>query len=125
MDLPAERIGIVGLAFKENTDDLRESPVVSMLEYLIGKGRQIRVFDPHIRIDEIYGSNKNFILNTIPHISRLMDSSLDQLLSWSQYLVIAQKQSVEAVQQIEASGLPILDLVGTSLTRPAVQPAVG
>jgi GDP-mannose 6-dehydrogenase len=125
MDLPAERIGIVGLAFKENTDDLRESPVVSMLEYLIGKGRQLRVFDPHIRIDELYGSNKNFILNTIPHISRLMEGSLERLLDWSQYLVIAQKQSVEAVQQIEASGLPILDLVGTSLTRPAAQPANG
>jgi GDP-mannose 6-dehydrogenase len=125
MDLAAERIGIVGLAFKENTDDLRESPVVSMLEYLIGKGRQIRVFDPHIRIDEIYGSNKNFILNSIPHISRLMDGSLEQLLGWSQHLVIAQKQSVEAVQQIQASGLPILDLVGTSLTRAAIQPAIG
>jgi GDP-mannose 6-dehydrogenase len=125
MDLPAERIGIIGLAFKENTDDLRESPVVSMLEYLIGKGRQLRVFDPHIRIDELYGSNKNFILNTIPHISRLMEGSLERLLGWSQYLVIAQKQSVEAVQQIEASGLPILDLVGTSLTRPAAQPANG
>jgi GDP-mannose 6-dehydrogenase len=124
MDLPVEKIGIIGLAFKENTDDLRESPVVSMLEYLIGKGRQIRVFDPHIRIDEIYGSNKNFILNTIPHISRLMDGSLEQLLGWSQYLVIAQKQSAEAIQQIQASGLPILDLVGTSLTRSAAQPAL-
>lgn len=124
MDLPAERIGIVGLAFKENTDDLRESPVVSMLEYLIGKGRQIRVFDPHIRIDEIYGSNKHFILGTIPHISGLMLGGLDQLLEWAQYLVIAQKQSVEAVQQIDASGLPILDLVGTSLTRTGVQPAL-
>ena len=124
MDLPAERIGIVGLAFKENTDALRESPVVSMLEYLIGKGRQIRVFDPHIRIDEIYGSNKHFILGTIPHISGLMLGGLDQLLEWAQYLVIAQKQSVEAVQQIDASGLPILDLVGTSLTRTGVQPAL-
>ncbi len=124
MDLPAERIGIVGLAFKENTDDLRESPVVSMLEYLIGKGRQIRVFDPHIRIDQIYGSNKNFILNSIPHISGLMLGSLEHLLGWAQYLVIAQKQSVNAVQQIEASGLPILDLVGTSLTRTGVQPAL-
>jgi GDP-mannose 6-dehydrogenase len=117
MDLPAERIGVIGLAFKENTDDLRESPVVSMLEYLIGKGRQIRVFDPHIRIDEIYGSNRNFILNTIPHIGRLMDGSLEQLLGWAQYLVIAQKQSAEAAQKIEDSGLPILDLVGTSTTR--------
>ena len=116
LDLPGEKIGVVGLAFKENTDDLRESPVVAMLEHLIGKGRQIRVFDPHIRMDEIYGSNRNFILTTIPHIGRLLEGSLDGLLSWADYLVIAQKQSQEAAAKIQGSGLPILDLVGTSLT---------
>lgn len=115
LDLPAKRIGVVGLAFKENTDDLRESPVVNMLEYLIGKGKDIRVFDPHIRIDEIYGSNKNFILDTIPHISRLMERSLDHLLAWSDHLVIAQKQSSNSAEKIQESGLPILDLVGTGL----------
>ncbi len=51
LDLPAKRLGVIGLAFKENTDDLRESPVVSMLEQLIGKGRDVRVFDPHIQLD--------------------------------------------------------------------------
>ena len=117
MDLPAERIGVIGLAFKENTDDLRESPVVAMLEQLIGKGRNIRVFDPHIRIDDLYGSNRNFILDTIPHIGRLMDGSLDKLLGWAEYLVIAQKQSPEAANRIQSSGLPVLDLVGTSLSR--------
>ena len=117
LDLPAEKIGIIGLAFKENTDDLRESPVVAMLEHLIGKGRQIRVFDPHIRMEEIYGSNRNFILNTIPHIGRLLEGSLDAILGWADYVVIAQKQSQEAAAKIESSGLPILDLVGTSMTR--------
>ena len=117
LDLPADKIGIIGLAFKENTDDLRESPVVAMLEHLIGKGRQIRVFDPHIRMEEIYGSNRNFILNTIPHIGRLLEGSLDAILGWSDYVVIAQKQSQEAATKIKSSGLPILDLVGTSMTR--------
>ena len=116
--LPAERIGVVGLAFKENTDDLRESPVISLLEQLIGKGRSVRVFDPHIRLDNIYGANRNFILNAIPHIGRLLDNSLDDLLSWAGYLVVTQKPSAEVAAQIAASGLPILDLVGTSTSAP-------
>ena len=116
--LPAERIGVVGLAFKENTDDLRESPVISLLEQLIGKGRSVRVFDPHIRLDNIYGANRNFILNAIPHIGRLLDNTLDDLLSWAGYLVVTQKPSAEAASQIAASGLPILDLVGTSTSAP-------
>ena len=81
VDLPAQRIGVIGLAFKENTDDLRESPVVSLLEQLIGKGREVRVFDPHIQLDSIYGSNRNFILESIPHISRLLAGNLEQVLS--------------------------------------------
>ncbi len=116
--LPAERIGVVGLAFKENTDDLRESPVISLLEQLIGKGRSVRVFDPHIRLDNIYGANRNFILNAIPHIGRLLDNSLEDLLSWASYLVVTQKPSSEVAAQIAASGLPILDLVGTSTSAP-------
>ncbi len=112
---PNQRIGVVGLAFKENTDDLRESPVVSMLEQLIGKGRDVRVFDPHIQLDAIYGSNRNFILQTIPHIGRLMDAELDGLLEWADYLVVAQKQSDLIARRIHASGLPTLDLVGGPL----------
>jgi GDP-mannose 6-dehydrogenase len=114
LDLPAKRIGVVGLAFKENTDDLRESPVVSMLEQLIGKGRDVRVFDPHIQLDTIYGSNRNFILESIPHIGRLMDSTLDALLGWANHLVLAQKQTEATMRRIQQSGLPILDLVGGS-----------
>jgi GDP-mannose 6-dehydrogenase len=115
VDLPAQRIGVIGLAFKENTDDLRESPVVTLLEQLIGKGREVRVFDPHIQMDAIYGSNRNFILESIPHISRLLAGSLEQLLEWADYIVLAQKQSVETLQVICASGIPLLALVNGSL----------
>jgi GDP-mannose 6-dehydrogenase len=115
LDLPAQRIGVIGLAFKEDTDDLRESPVVTLLEQLIGKGRDVRVFDPRIRLDAIYGSNRNFILETIPHIGRLLTGSLDQILAWADHLVLAQKQTAPAMDQIQASGIPVLGLVNGSL----------
>jgi GDP-mannose 6-dehydrogenase len=111
LDLPAKRLGVVGLAFKENTDDLRESPVVTLLEQLIGKGRDIKVFDPHIQLDLIYGSNRNFILQTIPHIGRLLCRSIDDLLSSSDHLVVVQKQREEIRAKIGRSGLPVLDLL--------------
>jgi GDP-mannose 6-dehydrogenase len=112
LNLPG-RIGVVGLAFKEDTDDLRESPIVKMLEYLVGKGREVRVYDPHIRLDSIYGSNKNFILNAIPHIGRLLEPEIDTLLSWANHLVIAQKLGGVLASRVVASGRPALDLVGS------------
>jgi GDP-mannose 6-dehydrogenase len=112
LDLPAERIGVFGLAFKENTDDLRESPVVSLLEQLIGKGRNLRVFDPHIRLESIYGSNQRFLLAAIPHIGKLLDSSLESMLAWAQHLVITQAPSAAYAETIARSGLPVLNLAG-------------
>lgn len=110
LDIGSRRLGIIGLAFKENTDDLRESAVVPLLEQLIGKGRDVRVYDPNIQIDAIYGSNRNFILQQIPHIGRLMDTSLADTLGWAEHLVIAQKPSPAIIATIAASGLPVLDL---------------
>jgi len=110
LELKAQRIGVIGLAFKENTDDLRESPVVTLLEQLIGKGRDVRVFDPQIRLDAIYGSNRNFILETIPHIGRLL-TDLDQVLGWADHLVLAQKQHSDVLHRIQASRLPAVTLV--------------
>jgi GDP-mannose 6-dehydrogenase len=126
MDLPARRLGLFGLAFKENTDDLRESPVVTLVEQLIGKGRDVRVFDPQILPDRIYGSNQRYLLAAIPHIGKLFDSSLEQMLAWADHLVIAQKPSPENVALIGASGLPVTDLVNTIPTpQPVAESALG
>jgi len=126
LDLPGQRLGVIGLAFKENTDDLRESPVVSLLEQLIGKGRDLRVFDPHIRLEEIYGTNKNFILQQIPHIGRLLQPGIEQVLDWADHLIVAQKPSAEIARKIVESGLPVLDLVGAGMGKSVPVPvAVG
>ena len=114
LDLPARRIGVIGLAFKENTDDLRESPVVTLLEQLTGKGRDVRVFDPNIALDRIYGSNRNFVLEAIPHIGRLL-CSLGEILSWADHLVLAQKQNEQIMQRIHNTGIPVMAVVDGSL----------
>jgi GDP-mannose 6-dehydrogenase len=110
LELPGNQVGVYGLAFKEDTDDLRESPVITIIEHLIGKGRAVRIFDPHIQLDEIYGSNLSFVVSALPHIGRLLTRSLDDLISSSDTLVIAQKPTAAALAQMKASGLKIIDL---------------
>ena len=84
---------------------------MTLLEQLIGKGRDVKVFDPHIRLDEIYGANRNFILESIPHIGRLLVSNVDQILIWADQLVLAQKQDAAIMERISSRGLPTVDLV--------------
>jgi GDP-mannose 6-dehydrogenase len=110
LSLGAVNIGVFGLAFKENTDDLRESPVVTLIEHLIGKGRELRIFDPHIQLDQIYGSNRQFVLNAIPHVGRLMVGDLESMLDWAEYVVVTQKPSGAAREQIERSGKKIVNI---------------
>ncbi len=110
--LPSRRIGVYGLSFKENTDDLRESPVVLMLEQLIGKGRQVRVYDPHIQLDSIYGSNRNYLLSVIPHISALLCTNIEEMLSWADEIVVAQKPTTEVLSRLLELGTPLVDIVG-------------
>jgi GDP-mannose 6-dehydrogenase len=108
------RIGIFGLAFKKDTDDLRESPVVALLERLIGKGREVRVYDPHIRLDSIYGSNREFVMKTVPHIGALLEADLTAFLSWAEHVVVAQKPDAAIARCIAESHRPVLDVTGAS-----------
>jgi GDP-mannose 6-dehydrogenase len=108
----AQRIGVFGLSFKENTDDLRESPAVAMLEQLIGKGRDLKVYDPHISMENIYGTNRNFVLNHIPHIGRLLEPDFESVAAWAECLLVTQKPTEAMRGVIENSGKPILDFAG-------------
>lgn len=114
LDSGHERIGVYGLAFKEDTDDLRESPVVSLIETLTGKGRDVRVFDPHIRLDEIYGSNRRFIFSSVPHIERLMAGAVEDLVEWASCVVLTQKPDASLTDRLSAAKLPVIDLTTIS-----------
>jgi nucleotide sugar dehydrogenase len=88
-----KKVGILGLSFKANTDDLRESPVVEVVERLLGKGYDVRIYDPNIHIASLVGANRDYILNQIPHISKLMVGSIDEVLHYSEIVVIGNNDS--------------------------------
>ncbi|MGZ8797700.1 MAG: nucleotide sugar dehydrogenase [Thermoanaerobaculia bacterium] len=88
LNLRKKRIGVVGLAFKSGTDDLRESPMVTLVETLIGKGCAVRIFDPNVRLASLVGANRRFIEKEIPHISSLMCDDLESLIEHAEVIVI-------------------------------------
>ena len=75
----ARRIGLIGLGFKSNTDDLRESPLVDLAERLLGKGCELKIYDPNVAIARLRGANKKYIEKTLPHLSRLLVESPAEL----------------------------------------------
>jgi GDP-mannose 6-dehydrogenase len=83
-----KRIGVVGLSFKENTDDLRESPLVTLVEALIGKGCDLKILDKNVAIARLMGANRQYIEEEIPHIANLMCDTPQQLVEHAQVIVI-------------------------------------
>jgi GDP-mannose 6-dehydrogenase len=85
------RVGILGFSFKAGTDDLRESPLIEIIERLLGKGYDLRIYDKNVNIASLVGANRDFILNHIPHISKLMVGDIDAVLAHAETVVIGNK----------------------------------
>jgi GDP-mannose 6-dehydrogenase len=109
------RIGVVGLAFKPGTDDLRESPLVTLVESLLGKGCDVRVLDRHVSVARLVGANRRFIEEEIPHVASLMCESAAKLLAHADVLVIGNAGD-EAAEVLAGAGA---DHVVIDLTRGA------
>lgn len=88
MEKGNRKVGILGFSFKAGTDDLRESPMVEVIERLLGKGYEVCIYDRNVNMARLVGANRDYILNHIPHVSRLMVGSIDEVLSRSETLVI-------------------------------------
>lgn len=82
------KVGVLGFSFKAGTDDLRESPVVEVIERLLGKGYDLRLYDKNVNIAALTGANRDYILNHIPHISKIMVSTVDEVLEHADVIVI-------------------------------------
>jgi GDP-mannose 6-dehydrogenase len=105
-------IGVLGLSFKAGTDDLRESPIVSLIETLIGKGYKVKVYDEEESLAKLYGANRRYIEQAIPHISSLMTATIEEALQSSEVVIVSKKgpQFADAIKKLPAEQL-VIDLV--------------
>jgi GDP-mannose 6-dehydrogenase len=106
------RVGVLGFSFKAGTDDLRESPMIEVIERLLGKGYDLRIYDRNVNLAKLVGANRDFILNHIPHISKLMVGGVDAVLDHAQTVVIGNKDpDFEGVPGRLHEGQFLIDLV--------------
>ena len=114
------RVGVIGLAFKPDTDDLRESPVVSLVEQLIGKGCDLRIYDRNVSMARLVGANRRYIEGEIPHISSLLCGSPEEVVAHADVLVLGGRTPEAA--QARAAARPdqvVIDLTRATRAEPA------
>jgi GDP-mannose 6-dehydrogenase len=107
-----KRVGVLGFSFKAGTDDLRESPMVTLIETLIGKGFELTIYDRDVSLARLVGANKEYIEREIPHISKLMRDTIDGVLSDSDIVIIGnQAEEFRGVAERLRKDQQLVDLV--------------
>lgn len=115
VDKGHRKVGILGFSFKAGTDDLRESPLVDVIESLLGKGYELKLYDKNVNLAALTGANQDYILNMIPHISKLMVNSMDEVLEFAETIVIGNGAAeFKEVPGKLKDGQAIVDLVRIS-----------
>jgi GDP-mannose 6-dehydrogenase len=106
------KVGMIGLAFKSGTDDLRESAAVYLAEHLIGKGASLMIYDPEVHLASLLGANKRFIETHVPHIGGLVSRDLDEVINGSEVLVVGlnDRKTVEKLKRVAREDQTIVDL---------------
>lgn len=115
-------IGLLGFSFKAGTDDLRESPLVTLAEALIGKGLKLRIYDKNVSLARLVGANKEYIDNRIPHLSSLLCDTIDEVVDHSELLIVGNKAAEfgDALHRTRPEQI-VLDLVRVPHDGPRVQ----
>ena len=107
-----KKVGFLGFSFKAGTDDLRESPIVELIERMLGKGYDIRIYDRNVNLASLVGANRDYILNHIPHISKLMVRSIEEILAHGDTVVIGNRDAeFSLVPERLRPGQVVVDLV--------------
>ena len=106
-----KKLGFLGLSFKEGTDDLRNSPSVSVIESLLGKGADIAIYDKNVNMTMLTGTNKDYINARIPHLSKLLNPDLDEVIENADVLIVCTKEKEFSEKLITAKDKIIIDFV--------------
>ena len=107
-----KHVGVLGFSFKAGTDDLRESPMVTMIETMIGKGLHLAIYDRDVSLAKLFGANKEYIEREIPHISQLMRANVEEVLRDSEVIVIGNKSpEFRTIESLLKPEHLVLDLV--------------
>lgn len=109
-----KKVGILGLSFKSGTDDLRCSPIVDVVERLLGKGYSIKIYDKNVKMSELTGTNKDFIESKIPHLQQFITDDLKSVINDSDIIVIANKEKEFEILLDDYPNKIILDFVRIS-----------
>lgn len=116
--MPHRHVAVVGLAFKEHTDDVRESPMVSIVEWLIGKGSRVSIYDGSLATERLVGANRAFALSSIPHLAELMTHDLAAATAGGELVLISHRLSDEAWRTITwRPDQRVIDMVGVAALR--------
>jgi GDP-mannose 6-dehydrogenase len=115
-----KKVGVLGFSFKAGTDDLRESPMIEIIERLLGKGYEMRIYDKNVSVASLVGANRDFILNRIPHVSRLMVNKIEDVLDFAETIVIGNKdpEFLDTASKVR-TGQTIVDFVRIAEQRSA------
>ena len=116
-----QRVAFFGLAFKPGTDDMRDSPLVALVERLLGKGFEIAIFDRFVKLSRLLGKNKEFIEREIPHLERLLRDDPQSTMDGAELIVVGHADA-QARQTIatRAKGRRVIDLSGYADLQAAV-----
>lgn len=111
-------VGFLGLSFKAGTDDLRNSPIVDIIEQLIGKGFKVRIFDRNVRLSQLIGANREYILQKIPYISQFITDDPAEIINHSDIIVVVNKEKEfkDILEKIDG-GKQVFDLVNLDYER--------
>ena len=118
MNGPGRRVGVLGFSFKAGTDDLRESPIVTLVEHLIGKGYDLRLYDRNVSLARLTGANKAYIEEHVPHLARLMVETIDEIFDHADTIVVGNADPAFAgiLNRVKPKQL-VIDLVRMSTDR--------
>jgi GDP-mannose 6-dehydrogenase len=126
LDLGKPRVALLGLSFKSGSDDLRESPFVRLAEGLIGKGVPLRIYDPDVSVDDVFGRNRAYVQERLPHVGQLVSANVAEVIAPADVVIVGKRvQGFDGVRQLLRAEHIVIDLVGVAELPKALRPWSG